>query len=154
MARINNASPKAFLNEGRTALVDANFSTIWLDGTPAADAHALLALLNSSWCRAALELSAAVMGGGALKVEAAHLRRLPVPRLDANDWKTLSGLGRKLASANTAGKRKKTLERVDDVVASFMLGRPASKADTERLSELIEAGTARREKHREKNKKE
>jgi hypothetical protein len=94
------------------------------------------------------------MGGGALKVEAAHLRRLPVPRLDANDWKTLSGLGRKLASANTAGKRKKTLERVDDVVASFMLGRPASKADTERLSELIEAGTARREKHREKNKKE
>lgn len=153
IARINSASPKAFLNEGRATLVDANFSTVWLDDISIAGTHALLALLNSSWCRAALELSATVMGGGALKVEAAHLRRLPVPKLDANGWKTLSGLGRKLASANMAGTLRKTLECVDDVVASFLLGRPASKEDTERLSGLIEAGTARREKHKKKNKK-
>lgn len=144
MARVNSANPKTFLNEGRAALVDANFSGIWLDGPVPSDAHALLALLNSSWCRAALELSSAVMGGGALKVEATHLRRLPVPMLDASEWKALSGLGRKLVSVKKTGTDTGLLDRVDSLVITALLGRPATTVDTDKLRKLATDGFLRR----------
>jgi hypothetical protein len=150
IARINNASPKAFINEGREALVDANFSTIWLNGTPHVDAHAMLALLNSSWCRAVLELSASIMGGGALKVEATHLRRLPIPIMAAKDWKALSGLGRKLASTKTEVQNKDVLRRIDYFVASALLRRAASETDTGRLRGLATEGMLRRQNHKQK----
>ena len=49
--RVNNRSPKAFLNEGRRAVVDANFCTVRVSKQHPGGPLALLALLNSSWCR-------------------------------------------------------------------------------------------------------
>lgn len=144
MARVNSANPKTFLNDRRSAIVDANFVTIRINEKACSDVYALLAFLNSSWCRAALEHSAAIMGGGALKVEAAHIRRLPVPELDVSRWKSLSDLGRKLAAADTKGTGIGLLDQVDYQVNSSLLGRSATNSDTEALRMLAAEGLRRR----------
>lgn len=101
VARINHGFPKTFLNPVRRAVIDANFSTMWRVDEGAPDEFALFAALNSSWSRSLLELSSTVLGGGALKVEATHLRRLPLPSLDAGEWPQLSQLGRELSTEPT-----------------------------------------------------
>lgn len=110
LPRINHGHPRALLNENRRAIVDANFSTLWPTRDGAVDAHALLALLNSTWCVAILEICATVMGGGALKVEAAHIRRVPIPRLSERVGKRLSALGHQLANGRMT---EATLEAID-----------------------------------------
>lgn len=77
MARIHAGRPQAMVNEGRSRLIDANFITFVCDDHTAA--AALAAALNSDWVWAYLELTGAVMGGGALKIEGTMLRRLPLP---------------------------------------------------------------------------
>jgi len=59
-------------------LIDANFSTVWAENSRWR-ARSIEALLNSSWARACMEAIGTPMGGGALKLEATHLRRLPMP---------------------------------------------------------------------------
>lgn len=152
MARINTGSPKAFLNEGARCVIDANFATLWTEG--GFDKHALLALLNSAWTAAALEHSAAVMGGGALKVEAAHLRRLPVPQMDATAISSLSDLGKTLARVKTAKTIEGLLKKIDATMASAALGREASEDDVDTLRGLAVAGRTKREKHKKKGKSE
>lgn len=99
MPRVNHLSPVAVLN--RSMVVDANFSTLSpAKPTPLA-APALVALLNSSWVAAVLELSGTVLGGGALKVEATHLRSLPLPRLSGTESASLHRVGELLACAGT-----------------------------------------------------
>ena len=61
---------------------------------------AMFALLNSTWVWANLELTCNVLGGGALKVEATDLRRLPLPHLDELVLEELARLG-KLLGATT-----------------------------------------------------
>jgi hypothetical protein len=90
------------LNFGRGAVVDANFSTLWPTEDSAASAPAILALLNSGWASAYFETACTVLGGGALKVEAAHIRRLPVPKIDRHDWRSLERLGAKLIQSEGA----------------------------------------------------
>ncbi|MBI1278445.1 MAG: N-6 DNA methylase [Anaerolineaceae bacterium] len=153
MARINGARPKTFLNIGRNSLIDANFSTFWLDARTALDVYNILALLNSSWCCAALELSASIMGGGALKVEATHLRRLPMPNLDAIQYKNLSYLGNRLANSTKESEGKNIIEQIDYVVASALLGRSASRSDIKTLEDLVTDGITRRGKHNRKVEK-
>jgi methylase of polypeptide subunit release factors len=75
LARVNSGHPVPWLEPTRSMVVDANFSTFWGDNP-----LVMLALLSSSWTRAFLEAAGTVMGGGALKVEATHLRRLMLPR--------------------------------------------------------------------------
>jgi hypothetical protein len=140
MPRVNGGTPKAWLVADRV-LVDANFATLRVNGS-GLDAYALLAILNSAWCGAALEYGASVMGGGALKVEAAHLRRLPIPKLSAAEWRRLSALGRCLADGS------KGIEDVDRLVASALLGRSANKSEREELSQLAEDGRTRRKNHK------
>lgn len=152
MARINTGSPKAFLNKDAGCVIDANFATLWTEG--GIDKHALLALLNSTWTAAVLEYSAAVMGGGALKVEAAHLRRLPVPQMDAEVVSLLSDLGKMLARAKTAKTIEGLLEKIDSTTASAALGREASEDDVNALRGLAVAGRTKREKHKKKGKPE
>lgn len=150
MARINAASPKAYLNQDAECVIDANFATLWIDGD-GLDKHALLALLNSAWTAAALEHSAAVMGGGALKIEAAHLRRLPVPHIETKALAKLTSLGKRLSQAKTAKTISSLIESIDFVIASAALGRDADDDDVKSLRELAAAGKAKRQKH--KNKK-
>lgn len=96
--RINHLHPKVMMNSFPRTVIDANFSTIWLEPGAVVDAYALLSFLNSSWALVAMELIATVMGGGALKLEAAHLRKLPIPVLSSEQWAVLSALGRSLTS--------------------------------------------------------
>lgn len=146
--RVNSETPKAYLNAGRKAVIDANFSTLWTEGGGPADPWALLALLNSSWCAAALELSASVMGGGALKVEATHLRRLPVPDLPPEGWRRIAALGREMAQGAQGAK-----EAADSAVAAAVLGRMPKEYELLALSELAENARIRRARHRKYDKK-
>ena len=92
--RVNHALPWTEAN-GRRLLVDANFATVWApQGTWSG--YGLKALLNSIWCRAVMEALCTPLGGGALKVEATHLRRLPVPKFTRRQRAALSVAGKRL----------------------------------------------------------
>ena len=90
--RVNAGTPTTRLNPEGAFVVDANFATLWPEREDAS-APAMLALLNSTWTRCFLELSGTVLGAGALKVEAAHLRRLHVPQPDPAALVRLHELG-------------------------------------------------------------
>ena len=103
VARVNGEIPQPYLN-GKFCgcaprVVDANFSTIWAD--PAARSRlnpfVLVSLLSSTWTRAILESLGTVMGGGALKLEATHLRRLLLPKVDHGYERCLIPLGEAIA---------------------------------------------------------
>ena len=151
MPRINSGSPKAWLNVDRKCIIDANFATLWSDGKSVGK-HALLALLNSAWTAAALEYSASVMGGGALKVEATHLRRLPVPPLSPATSSCLTHLGKALVRAKAAGTVQRLLDEIDVAVASAALGRPAIEDDVSALRTLALAGRAKRGRHKSRGR--
>jgi len=120
--RVIHRDARAVLNaadDGLPRLIDANFSTIESRLLPI---HAVLALMNSTWMQFSMEATGTVLGGGALKVEAAHLRRLPVPRLNEAQWASLEECGVRLAEDQEAA----FLERADDVVFGC-LNLPAQK---------------------------
>ncbi|MFH0853727.1 MAG: DUF6094 domain-containing protein [bacterium] len=120
VARINNNHPKTILNPERRVVIDANFSTLWVkDGRLSPSVLAVLALMNSSWCIANMEQLATIMGGGALKLEATHLRKLPIPCLSTNSWNQLDLLGKKLMTSRSTNR---TLDKIDHVVASAIFG--------------------------------
>lgn len=131
--RINYRHPRTFLNSDDPTIIDANFSTIWLIEGASIDAFALLACLNSSWIVAAMELSAAVMGGGALKLEATHIRRLPLPVLPTEQRDSLSKLGRRLAHGDQV---EKTLHEINKEIAYSIFGLQADFA-LERIEIII-----------------
>ena len=103
--RINHGTPTVALNTQPPILIDANFSTVWSDErqwTP----HALYALFNSSWCLAAMESVGTPLGGGALKLEATHIRQLPVPPLSGQDCGRLHTLGLQLAASTPSARQQ------------------------------------------------
>lgn len=131
MPRVQGAMPRTYLNPGRAAVVDANFSTLWPVRKGSHGAYALLALFNSTWNLAVLELTGSIMGGGALKVEASHLRRIPLPALTDGARQDLSRLGQSLISVGS-GKAEDLLGEVDRVVAACLVG-------PDRAAELVTA---------------
>ena len=78
--RVIHGCPRTYPNPDPRLLVDANFSTLWSDAVYWT-ADLLTALLNSTWCRVLMEAMGTRLGGGALKLEASHLRKLPLPHL-------------------------------------------------------------------------
>lgn len=120
VARINNLHPRTMLNPGRKAVVDANFSTLWIQPMGSTlKPTAVLALMNSTWCIAAMELLGTVMGGGALKLEATHLRRLPIPVLSCEDCCQLDKLGHLLVDDRSVAQ---AIDRIDMIVACALVG--------------------------------
>lgn len=95
--RINQRTPVAIPNQNDPIVIDANFSTAWSE-----DAHwtrrAITALLRSSWSRACMEAIGTPMGGGALKVEATHIRRLPMPKFNQEHIRQLAAIDEKCPS--------------------------------------------------------
>lgn len=133
VARVNHLHPKVMLNARDAVVIDANFSTLWVEGEASPEAVALLALLNSSWAVAAMELTAAVMGGGALKLEASHLRRLPVPNFAPEQWARLADMGRGLAAG---GESAGALDDIDRLVAAAVFGPGACEAGLSSLRRI------------------
>ncbi len=118
MARINSETPVAILNDQTNpSIIDANFSTF----SALADIsnEAIFAILNSCWVSAMLECIATPMGGGALKVEAAHLRNLVIPRLTAQSLERLRYLGAQLA-LQTKETGFDTLQEIDRVLCEYV----------------------------------
>lgn len=144
MPRVNNKSPKTYINIDRSSLVDANFSTFWLEENATIDAYALLAILNSSWCKAVLELSASTMGAGALKVESAHLKRLPIPHLTAEYREELSKLGKELATENQVTTN---LTSIDILMTKVLLGQQDIQGNLVNLRGIVEESRDRRRNH-------
>ena len=93
--RINQGTPQVECNIHPPLIIDANFSTFWAleDGW---SPFAMKALLNSVWCRAYMETAGTPLGGGALKLEATHLKQMPVPQLTDDARAALHAAGEQL----------------------------------------------------------
>jgi hypothetical protein len=142
--RVNHGHPVTFLNFKRAAVIDANFSTLWrVSKIGAARPHAMFALMNSTWTRSVLELSATVLGGGALKLEASHLRRLPIPVMSDDTWRQLGLFGKSLAR-RTRQDCDAILEQIDDAVASELTSRRGASPLVSDLREIAAVAVAGR----------
>jgi hypothetical protein len=135
LARVNHGHPRTYLNDGRSAIIDANFSTLWPDPEALVDDLALLAVLNSVWTYAAMEAGCTVLGGGALKVEASHLRRLPIPNVSSAAWCTLSNLGQQLRTSAPSGLAA-LLAQIDELVTVELVGAEEAPAVLGRVRRL------------------
>ena len=147
VARVNGGNPQPYLNGKYCGcvprVIDANFSSIWAD--PAARSRlnpfVLVALLSSTWTRAILESLGTVMGGGALKLEATHLRRLLLPKVEYGDERCLTLLGEAIACQ---GLSVDTSYEVDRLVGQILCISEVKMSRLRRLAlSLLEARTPR-----------
>ena len=74
--------------------VDANFITLWNNDSTMQ--YFIFALLNSTWFKCYMECISTVMGGGALKVEAVHVRKVLFPKYSTEQIELLAQCGKKL----------------------------------------------------------
>ncbi len=127
--RINQGTPWVESNRSPPLLVDANFATFWAPDE-GWSSLAMKALLNSVWCRAYMEATGTQLGGGALKVEATHLRQMPLPQFTDIDRNALHEAGRCLR--RDSENVRSQIDRI--VLQALFLGR----GDGGRLSELAD----------------
>jgi hypothetical protein len=102
MTRINSAQPECLFVQQANNMpiaVDANFVTMW--GSNPQTIKAAFTLLNSTWARCYLEALCTVMGGGALKLEAAQLKKLKFPKYTKPELQVLAELGEELIQKGT-----------------------------------------------------
>lgn len=135
MPRVNSGPAYTYVRPAECdMLIDANFSTFStpeensIAGRDTLPPMALLALLNSSWTQLNLEYIATRMGGGALKVEAAHLQRLAVPTLAAQHVEQLDVLGKQLAEVRS--RYQETLRQIDALLVAALMGEPPDLNDS------------------------
>lgn len=115
-------------SEENPIAVDANFVTLW--GSSEETIKICLALLNSTWSKCYLELLCTVMGGGALKIEASHVRQLLFPKLNRRQLQRLSKYG------ITIAKKQKITPELRNAIDTTIL---ESFTDEERLLMQIRA---------------
>ena len=117
--RVNGKNPITRINPDSKYVIDANFSTIWLsEGLSEHDIYSTLALFNSSWFVVAMEEYGTVMGGGALKLEATQIKKIPIPKLDDIAIEKLSNLGKTLISDPT--NNEGTTDRIDAILVKYL----------------------------------
>jgi hypothetical protein len=114
LARVNTAAPCTYLNAD-AAIIDANFSTLWPSDDSSLGPYAMLALLNGTLCTAQFELLGTVLGAGALKLEATHIRRVLLPAMTKAQRDQLTVLGEQLAHCATSAAAP-LIDKIDDVV--------------------------------------
>lgn len=119
MTRINAKSAECIFvpqTTKRPVAVDANFSTLWCQSEHTA--KTAFALLNSSWSKCYLEIICTIMGGGALKVEASHIRKVLFPQYSAEQLQLLADCADQLLE--TKKMTQELQDRIDTVaVAPF-----------------------------------
>lgn len=113
--RIIHDAPFVYGNTEPPTLIDANFSTFW-ERSGTWTASGITAFLNSAWCRTVMEASGTALGGGALKLEAVHLRRMPVPLLDS-------------ASIEKLNRARPGTDEADQIVLQALVGSEPSNKD-------------------------
>lgn len=103
LPRVNGDKPIVRYNS-KALVVDANFITIWPLDNSRFNEYSLLALLNSTWCSVQFEELGSVLGGGALKLDAAQIRNILIPNFSDKDIDALTLLGKKLARLAISNK--------------------------------------------------
>ncbi len=131
--RVNHNRPWAEANLDPPILIDANFSSLW-PVTRTWTRFGLKALINSVWCRTLMEALGTPLGGGALKLEASHLRRMPIPRLSDKELVHLHRAGKELTPES-----HKIHETIDAIVLRRVLGAEAEERSLLELSAGLEA---------------
>lgn len=121
ISRVNYKNVKCCLIAQDGIVVDANFSTLWTDSEDKRKVYALFAVMNSLLIRAYLELIATVMGGGALKIEASHIRRLLLPFPTEETISSLFMLGKRFAECNPT-ERGIVQSEIDRLVMRLVTG--------------------------------
>ncbi len=124
--RIIHDVPQVYANSSPAILIDANFSTFWTENDYWT-AAGLATLLNSTWCRAVMEATGTALGGGALKLEAIHLRTMPVPYLKPES----------IAKLNVAGRGHQDPKLYDRIVLHAILGDKAANPDIDAFAERL-----------------
>jgi len=127
--RIIHGAPQVFANTVPAVLIDANFSTFWAE-RETWSAAGLTAFLNSSWCRAVMEAAGTPLGGGALKLEAVHLRKMPVPHLTSEALKSLNNIGERLHD-------RKGQRQIDQIVLRALLDSNPSETEIDVFAERL-----------------
>ncbi len=126
--RVNHKRPWVEVNLDPPVLVDANFSSFWSTRS-LWTGIALKALLNSVWCQTLMEALGTPLGGGALKLEATHLRRMPVPWLSDESIEVLEMAGKQLTRDSIETQRE-----VDEVVLRVVLGASGQDGDSREVA--------------------
>lgn len=116
-------------------VVDANFTTIWSNSK--AKPQIALALLNSTFVQAFFEENGSTMGGGALKCEAATLKKLRLPALSTELSTNLELLGKRLEQS-TIGGSGDILREIDEVLIKAAFDNCDAKAVVKNLIEYCE----------------
>lgn len=119
ITRVSAGIPECLYVEqsaGNPIVVDANMITLW--GKDERTVRAMMAILNSTWCKLSLELICTVMGGGALKVEASHLKKLLIPKLSDTQIGEMEKAGARLI---LAGKMTEAIQdHIDEIIGSAL----------------------------------
>lgn len=113
-------------------VIDANFVTMW--GEEQRNIYICLALLNSTWSRCSLELIGTVMGGGALKVEASHVKKLLFPRFSDSQADSLEDCGRRIA--DNSAVLPALLNEIDEIVFMSFEDGDKIRLEMKKLMEL------------------
>ena len=121
ISRVNYKNARCCLIADEGIVVDANFSTLWMVTGGKQQVYAMFSLLNSTWTQCYLEIISTVMGGGALKVEASHIRKLLLPLPTDELISSLSLLGQRLVVENSP-ENSNTIAEIDYAVLSSLLG--------------------------------
>lgn len=102
-------------NESKKRIVvDANFTTLW--NGEAEEVYVAFAILNSTWFKCYMELIGTTMGGGALKVEASHIKKAVFPKLSAEQRKRLIDIGKRCVKQKAISKND--LAQIDGIMLS------------------------------------
>lgn len=135
--RINHATPWIECNTIPPLLIDANFVTFRTpEGTWSP--FAMKALLNSVWCRAYMEACGTQFGGGALKIEATHLRKMPIPLFPCSVRAALHDAGKQLRQDT-----QDVQEEVDRTVLQAVIREVGDRRTVSDLAAYLAAQTGR-----------
>ncbi|MBI4228017.1 MAG: hypothetical protein HY600_07095 [Candidatus Omnitrophica bacterium] len=149
--RIIHDAPRAILNAKPPLLVDANFSALWCEDDRW-NPETVFAIFNSTWGELCMEALGVSLGGGALKLEATHLRRLPIPIFSGSAKGRLRSFARAaLETASTAIGFRRHRAKIDRIVFSALARRQLSSgeinATVEKLTRIIRALRAKRRRN-------
>ena len=132
LTRVSAKIPEClYVQQSKTqqVVIDANMVTLWGDNTETV--RIMMAILNSTWSKLSLELICTVMGGGALKVEASHLKKLLLPKMTNEQLKMLEEIGNTLIAGGYMTDAIQ--DKIDNIVASGFM----DKKITQKMRELL-----------------
>jgi hypothetical protein len=100
-----------------------------------------------------MEALGATLGGGALKLEATHLRQLPVPEFSSSARQQLDELGTEALESNSSFDefRKRHRLKIDQVILSALMQREINARDLKvtvgKLAEIVRSLRAKRRRN-------